>query len=99
MTTPNDTTVTGIEGTSLTLQFFIDDADPPITLDNIFWSLTSLGVPEDITNSESQHFVFSEDKLSLTILHLTAAQQGTYTFSAVNSAGVISESIVVELNG
>ena len=99
MTTPNGTTVTGIEGTSLTLQFFIDNADPPITLDNIFWSLTLLGVPEDITNSQSQHYVFSEDKLSLTILQLTAALEGEYTFSAANSAGVTSESIVVEING
>ena len=91
--------LTAIEGTSVILQFFIDDADPPIMLDNIFWSLTSLGVSMDITNSQSPHFVFSEDKLSLTILQLTAAQEGRYTFSAANSAGVTSESIVLEING
>ena len=91
--------VIGIEGTSLTLQFFIADADPPITLNNIFWSLTLLGGPMDITNSQSPHYVFSDDKLSLTILQLTTAQGGLYTFSAANSAGVTSESILVEING
>ena len=91
--------VTGIEGTSLTLQFFISDADPPIMLDGISWTLTSLGVSEDITNSQDQHYVFSVDRLSLTILHLTSGQEGVYTFSAANSAGVTSQSVVVALNG
>ena len=99
VTTPNGAMVTGIEGSSLTLQFFISDADPAITLDGISWSLTSVGVSEDITDSQSQHYVFSADKLSLTILQLTAGQEGVYTFSAANSAGVTSESVTVVLNG
>lgn len=91
--------LTGIEGMTLTLKFAIDDADPAITLDDISWHFTSLGTSEDITNSQNQHYAFSQDKLSLTLVQMTTAQKGEYTLSAVNSAGVGSETITVLIEG
>ena len=78
----------GIEGQSVTLQFIITEADPPVKVENIRWQFSFLGNDVDITESESRHYRLSEDRRTLSINQLTTAEGGVYTLFATNEAGV-----------
>ena len=92
--------VIGIEGNSATLSFSITDADPPVKTENIRWErLTPVNEIIDITDSDSEHFQFAKDRLSLTIVQLTDGQVGLYTLFATNEAGTRFNSIALVLEG
>lgn len=87
----------GIEGQSIVLEFLITNDDPLVSVGNIRWNFTAFNTPEDITDSNSVHYVLSNDSLSLTIIQLTTAQIGLYTLIATNEAGERSNSIRLTL--
>lgn len=87
----------GTEGQNIVLSFLITNDDPLVSIQNIRWEFSSFREPEDITNSNSVHYVLSSDRLSLTIIQLTTAQIGLYTLFATNEAGVRSNSIRLAL--
>ena len=48
---PESHFVIGVEGNSAVLRFFVINAFPPVTIDNVRWLLTKYGVVSDITNN------------------------------------------------
>ena len=101
MTAVTSSPVVGIEGQSVTLQFTITEADPPVRVENIRWQFSTplMDNPLDITNTSSNHYQLSDDRRALTVNQISTAQQGLYTLFATNEAGVRSSSIRLLLEG
>ena len=49
--------------------------------------------------SNSSHYVFSADHLSLTVINLQHSDEGYYTVLVANKAGVNKSTVFLEVNG
>ena len=78
-------------GSNLTLSFFITNASPSVTIDNIYWTVN------DSTLIPSDRYVFSGDLLSFTILDVELYDEGYYTITVSNPAGIDSTTIIVDV--
>ena len=88
-------------GRQTVLNFTITRASPDVMPEDTEWIFESecFGQRDAITVSESEHYHFSQDRRSLTILNLTTNDAGNYTLRATNPAGVNSSVILVEMEG
>ena len=109
-----DEEVLGVVGMNATISFSITRASPEVARDDIRWtfvSLLGLGT-EDITPgpsmNPSDHLVFSEDLLNLTIVDIRQsgegteffqADEGSYVLTASNAAGVRTASVNLIVEG
>ena len=83
--------VTAVTGTNLTLSFFIEDASPSVTVDNIYWTI------DDITIVPSSVYIFSSDLLSITIEDVELCDEGNYTITVSNPAGIVCATVTVDV--
>ena len=105
-----DRHVVAIEDRSTLISFRIDDAAPPVSLDDIYWrfsptfsndpyssdtvDITGLG-----TRLGNSVYSFSNDKRSLTVSQLNQTDEGRYFLIAVNPAGEHYSHIDVIIHG
>ena len=78
-------------GSNLTLSFFITNASPSVTIDNIYWTVNGS------TFSPSDRFIFSGNLLSVIIVDVKLYDEGYYTITISNPAGIYSVTIVVDV--
>ena len=81
-----------VTGTNLTLSFFIANASPSVTVDNIYWTFD-----DNITIVPSSVFIFSSDLLSITIVDVELCDEGDYTVTVSNPAGIDCATIAVDV--
>ena len=91
----------GVLGRSVTLQFSISDDLPPVTLNEILWQFTSVrsSTVQNITSASNTRYDFSDNMLSLTIGALTAMDEGSYALEASTIAGSNSATIILDVQG
>ena len=97
-----------------TISFTITRASPEVALDDIRWTfvrspgLTPENITPDPSLNSSDHLVFSEDLLSLTIVDIRQsgeddeffqADEGWYELTASNAAGVRTASVNLIVEG
>ena len=84
--------------TSFTLTFTVTVSRPPITPNHITWEFISLsGVREVLPGSNSDpHYVFSEDRRSLTLSSVRLNDTGQYILIANNDGGRAIASIQIQ---
>ena len=86
--------LTVLEGQSITLIFTITNDDPLVQVNNIQWEFGTVDITELLMTDEQ--YELSDDRLSLIINHVSlSADQGIYTLSATNEAGIRSASIEI----
>ena len=74
------------------LQFFIEEANPPVHPEDIQWMFAGTELQED-----GEHVVFSADRLAVTITNLSLSDEGIYSLMATNLAGSDSATIMVDV--
>ena len=84
----------GVVNNSVTLMFRILNASPVVQLANIVWDFNGT-----ILDNLSTRYSFSADRLALTIFDLAHSDQGLYTLTATNEAGVDSASLFLNIEG
>ncbi len=84
--------VVGVLGESVTLEFVLERATPPVTRDGIMWQFKS----DPLENARAS---FSADLLSVNISQLEYADEGEYTFIASTAAGTGSDNILLDIQG
>ena len=52
-----------------------------------------------VKSNESNHFMFSDDLLSLTIFNVQISDKGTYKISVTNEAGTREATITLDVYG
>ena len=84
--------------TSFTLTFTVTMSRPPITPSHITWEFISLsGVREILPRSNSDpHYVFSDDRRSLTLSSVRLNDTGQYILIANNDGGRALASIQIQ---
>ena len=96
----SESVISAVEDGSVVLTFTISMDSPPVATEDITWIHQTVdGSFSDITNSSSQRFTFSPDRLSLTISELMKSDEGIYTLTAANQAGSNSSFIVLNIEG
>ena len=86
--------LTVLEGQSITLIFTITNDDPLVQVNNIQWEFGTVDITELLMTDEQ--YELSADSLSLIINNVSlSADQGIYTLSATNEAGIRSASIEI----
>ena len=85
--------------TEMSLNFTILRASPEVLLDNIRWTFTNTsGGTADITNTTmSGRHTFTSDLLQLTITNISRVDEGNYTLTATNPAGMEQLSSVLKV--
>ena len=78
-------------GSNLTLSFFITNASPSVTINNIYWTVNGS------TFAPSDRFIFSGDLLSVIIVDVELYDEGYYTITVSNPAGIDSATIIVDV--
>ena len=106
--------VLGVVGMNATISFTITRASPEVAQGDIQWTFVSLfsQATEDITPNtsinSSDHLVFSDDLLSLTIVNISQsgedtnffqADEGLYRLTASNAAGIRNASVNLTVEG
>ena len=92
--TPVANETIGLITMSVHLQFSIEEATPPVALEDIFWMFGDSELQED-----GEHVMFSANRLSVTITNLSLSDGGVYSLTATNPAGSDSAHIMVEVQG
>ena len=90
----NDGDPLGVVNNSVTLMFRILDASPVVLPSNIEWDFNGVAL-----NDLVSQYSFSADRLSLTISNLTHSDEGLYTLTATNEAGIDSASLFLNIEG
>ena len=83
--------VIALIGSNLTLSFFITNASPSVTIDNIYWTVNGN------TFLPSDRFIFSGDLLNVIIVDVELYDEGYYTITVSNPAGIYSVTILVDV--
>ena len=91
---PIQENIVGLIKNDITLRFSIEDASPPILLEDIQWSFDGAELQED-----GEHLFFSVDRLAVTIVNLSLSDEGVYSLMATNPAGSDSATIRVDVQG
>ena len=90
----------GVVYRNVSIVFIILRASPEVSLDNIKWTFTtSSGGSRDITNSTDERLMFSDNLLQLTIRNISMGDEGMYTLTATNPAGVRSGVVNLSVEG
>ena len=86
---------------NVTIEFNILRAFPSVLLDNIRWTFTNTsGSTVDITNlTMSERHTLTSDLLQLIIADITMDDEGNYTLTATNPAGVNSGTVFLSVEG
>ena len=87
----------GIVDSSITLVFAILDASPDVMPSNVNWQFSNNGVSTDINGS--QHYQFSGSRRNLTINNLQHEDEGQYTITVSNEAGIDTLSVNLQIEG
>ena len=94
---PENPFVIGVEGNSAVLRFFVINAFPPVTIDNVRWSLNRDGVVTNITNNtmvDNNTLTFENESnssgqiYSLTISNIQPNYTSRFNLTVGNPAGV-----------
>ena len=72
---------------------------PPVTPDNIVWTITSSSGTFDLGSGEGDNYVFSEDRLTLRIQRARRVDAGTYSVDVSNAVGTASAEITLMVTG
>ena len=98
---PVNSSLLGLVYRNVTIVFNIQRASPEVLLDNIRWTFTNTsGSTVDITNvTTSGRHMLTSDSLQLTITNISMEDEGNYTLTASNPAGVNSGTIVLSVEG
>ena len=91
---PAQENVVALIRNNVTLQFSIENASPPVSLEDIQWMFAGAELQED-----GEHVVFSASRLSVTITNLSLSDEGAYSLMASNPAGSDSATIMVDVQG
>ena len=88
-------------GDNVTFMFSLSKDDPPVETQDIEWFFifNSFNMRTVITNSANDRYNFSPNRLSLTIVGITLADQGQYILEATNAAGTRSNSSILSVVG
>ena len=92
----------GVVYRNITINFTILRASPEVLLDNIRWTFTNTsGITTDITTTMTSgiNHMFTSDLLQLTITNISRMDEGNYTLTATNPAGVNSGTAVLSVEG
>ena len=88
------------EGETITLSFVITRANPPVPPSDIMWEFLFISdTAETVTIDNGTRHTFSARRISLTITNLGPMDSGTYTLTAVNSAGNDTAFIQLSVSG
>ena len=92
---PESSPVIGVEGNSAVLRFFVINAFPPVTIDNVRWLLSRGGIITDITNNtmvDNNTLTFQSNSTaqmySLTISNIQPNYISRFYLTVSNPAGV-----------
>ena len=103
---PVNSPVIGVEGSSTVLTFNVINAFPPVTIDNVRWSLNRDGMITDITNNtmvDNNTLTFESNSTtqmySLTISNIQPNYTSILNLTVSNPAGVDSNFIVLIIEG
>lgn len=77
------------------MNFIIVNASPDVTPSQTIWSFDS----NTLSSEEDSRLIFSVDRRSLTIAELSHDDEGSYTLTATNPAGVHSATILLAIEG
>ena len=91
---PTQANVTALIKNDIILQFSIENASPPVLLEDIQWTFSGAELQED-----GEHVIFLVDRLSVTITNLSLSDEGGYSLMATNPAGSDSATIRVDVQG
>jgi len=84
----------------VTIQFKIEDAAPPVQLNNIHWIfMNHFGGTKILEKTNTTMLSFSSDYLTLNIKQTQLNNSGTYTLNASNPAGRSSASSQLDVLG
>ena len=96
----------GLEMMNVTLAFTIPDASPELQSWNIQWTFvdvdkTHFNIPtdRDMAIFSDLAGLFSDNRLSLTLMNLTDRYEGTYVVTATNEVGTASASLALIFKG
>ena len=78
----------------MTLSFRILNASPAVLPSNIEWVFNGTALSDSVSR-----YSFSSDRLSLTVSALTHSDEGLYTLTATNEAGLGSASLILNIEG
>ena len=95
----NGTSVSVSRNDSIVLSFSITQAVPPVTPDNIVWTITNSSGTFDLGSGEGDNYVFSEDRLTLRIQRARRVDAGTYSVDVSNAVGTASAEITLMVTG
>ena len=84
----------GVVSNSVTLAFQIFNASPVVQLANIVWDFNGA-----VLENLAPRYSFSANRLALTIRDLAHRDEGLYTLTATNEAGVDSASLFLNIEG
>ena len=94
-------TVLGLNGESVVLRFQIVKASPPVTPDNTRWFFQPLNdtLPKVEIVDDGVTYMFTSDRLNLTVMNVSNEVEGTYTIEVQNEAGMDSERVILFIEG
>ena len=105
---PESSPVIGVEENSTVLRFFVINAFPPVTIDNVRWLLTRDRVVTDITNNtmvDNNTLTFENESnsttqiYSLTISNIQPNYSSEFNLTVSNPAGVDTNYIDLIIEG
>ena len=88
--------VAGVKGRSYQLKFTIKRASPSVKIEDRIWTYsnaTSGQMDINIAELDSTRFILDPSRLTLTILDIMFFDDGIFTLTATNPAGVHTASI------
>lgn len=94
--------LTVIEGTTVSLQFVIEDANPPVQTHEIVWLFGNdvrLNLFPNGTVFQGTRLTFSEDYLSVVLANITYNISGRITLQARNAAGQSQDHVNIIVHG
>ena len=88
------------EGQTVTLSFLVINSSPPVSPSDITWEFLFISdTAETVVIDNGTRHTFSPDRTSLTITDLDAMDSGTYTLTAINSAGSGTTFVQLSVSG
>ena len=100
MFTSDNDTVVGVELRDIQLTFNISRDLPPVRVEDIQWLFQQQGESSPVViipGEQPGYYMFSDDRLSLTINILMLNDSGNYTVEASNIVGTGSASVFLDV--
>ena len=85
----------------MVLGFQIVNASPPVTPDNTRWFFQPLNdtLPKVEIVDDGVTYVFTSDRLNLTVMNISNEVEGTYAIEVQNEAGMDSGRVTIVIEG